>query len=44
MSTAFPKRRGVRSHVTALITSVALVAVLTGAIFAARTFAPVLSL
>jgi len=38
------KRRGLRRHVAAVLTSAALVALVTGAIFGVRGFAPVLSL
>ena len=38
------KRREVTGHAAALATSLALVALVTGAVFAARSFAPVLSL
>ncbi len=44
MRTAFTKRREITGHAAALATSFALVGLVTGAIFAARTFAPVLSL
>jgi len=44
MRTEFTKRREVTGHAAALATSFTLVALLTGAVFAARTFAPVLSL
>src|SRR6266702_3307714 len=44
MRTAFTKRREVTGHAAALATSFALVALVTGAVFAARSFAPVLSL
>ncbi|MFY9579827.1 MAG: DUF4118 domain-containing protein, partial [Gaiellaceae bacterium] len=37
-------RRGLRPHVAALLSSAALVAVVTGAIFGLRSFAPALSL
>ena len=41
---AFMKRRDVQGHVAALLVSAALVAVVTGAVFALRGTAPVLSL
>src|SRR2546430_12985455 len=44
MRTALMKRREVTGHAAALATSLALVALVTGAVFAARSFAPVLSL
>ena len=44
MRSALAKRREVGGHAAALATSLALVGVVTGAVFAARSFTPVLSL
>src|SRR5204862_5852927 len=44
MRTALMRRREVTGHAAALATSLALVVLVTGAVFAARSFTPVLSL